>query len=101
MTVLQLIVLAAPDDEEVVAGWTAFGLFGLGVLAVALLGFSLTKRLKNVEKAAEAGLYDPSDPRREDRTPRGLAAARAMREQAAVEEAARQEAARQASDREG
>lgn len=101
MTTLQIIGLAAPEAEDVVAGWTAFGLFGLGALAVVALGFSLTKRLKNVEKAAQAGLYDPSDPRREDRTPRGLAAARALREQAATEEAARQEAARQASDREG
>ncbi|MCW2814789.1 MAG: hypothetical protein JWN84_2244 [Nocardioides sp.] len=90
MSLLSMLVMAAPEEEDVVAGWTAFGLFGLGALAVVLLGFSLTKRLKNVEKAAEAGLYDPSDPRREDRTPRGLAAAREMREQAAAEDAARE-----------
>ncbi len=50
-----------PDAEDVVAGWTAFALFGLGILAVALLGFSLTKRLKNVDRAEELGLYAPSD----------------------------------------
>jgi hypothetical protein len=69
-----------PDAEDVVAGWTAFGLFGLLILAVAVLGFSLTKRLKNVDRAAAAGLYDPSDPKRE-RPVRGLAAARQLREQ--------------------
>ena len=86
MTVLSLLLTAAPEDEDVVAGWTAFGLFGLGILAVVLLGFSLTKRLKNVERAAEAGLYDPSTPRRTDRPARGLAAARQVREQAAADD---------------
>lgn len=94
MSLLPLLVTAAPEAEDVVAGWTAFGLFGLGAVAVALLGFSLTKRLKNVERAADAGLYDPSDPKREDRTPRGLAAAREMRERAAAEDAAREAAER-------
>lgn len=87
MTSLQLVsfvAAAAPDDEDVVAGWTAFGLFGLGIVAVVILGFSLVKRLKNVEKAAAAGLYDPSDPPRTQRPPRGLAAVRQQqREQAA------------------
>ena len=49
------------------------------ILAVAVLGFSLTKRLKNVEKAAEQGLYDPSTTK--TRPARGLAAARQVREQ--------------------
>ena len=84
---LTLLVDTAPEDNDVVAGWTAFALFGLGILAVALLGFSLTKRLKNVEKAAAAGLYDPSTERRQ-RPPRGLAAARQMRTQAAADDAA-------------
>ena len=39
MTTLQIIGLAAPEAEDVVAGWTAFGLFGLGALAVVALGF--------------------------------------------------------------
>ena len=82
--VLQLITLAVdgtPRDEDVVAGWTAFALFGLLILAVALLGFSLTKRLKNVARSAEEGRYDPSDPKPE-RQARGLAAARQLREEA-------------------
>ncbi len=88
---IHLITLAAdgvPEDEDVVAGWTAFGLVGLLVLAVVVLGFSLTKRLKNVARAAEDGLYDPSEPT-SDRPARGLAAARELREQAAREDAER------------
>lgn len=69
-----------PEEEDVVAGWTAFAVFGLLAVAVVVLGLSLTKRLRNVERAADAGLYDPSDPSRTDR-PRGLAAARASRQQ--------------------
>jgi len=79
-----VLVTAAPEDEDVVAGWTAFALFIGLIIAVALLGVSLTRRLKNVERAAEQGLYDPSTPRR---PARGLAAARELREgDAAAEE---------------
>jgi hypothetical protein len=85
MSVVPLVLMAAPDDEDVVAGWTAFAIFGLLILAVVILGFSLVKRLKNVDRAAEAGLYDPSD--RREKPARGLAAARQMREQAAAEDA--------------
>lgn len=82
MSTLQLLVAAAPDDEDVVAGWTAFAIFGLLALAIVVLGFSLTKRLKNVDRAAEAGLYDPSDPKRERQRPAsGLAAMRQQREE--------------------
>ena len=49
-----------PEEEDVVAGWGAFALFGLLILAVAVLGISLTRRLKNVDRAEEQGLYDPS-----------------------------------------
>lgn len=87
MSVLPLVLTAAPDDEDVVAGWTAFAIFGLLALAVVILGFSLTKRLKNVERAAEEGRYDPSDPKADDGRPlRGLALARHQREQAAAAE---------------
>ena len=65
---LAAVVIAkdpVPADNDVVAGWTAFALFiGLG-LAVAFLGWSLTKQLRKANAAAEAGLYDPSDPRPE------------------------------------
>ena len=80
-------VAAASIDEDVVAGWTAFLIFGLLIAAVVILGFSLTKRLKNVDRAEEAGLYDPTDKKPRQGVPlRGLAAARQPREQAAAEE---------------
>ncbi|MEJ7832263.1 MAG: hypothetical protein WKF79_05070 [Nocardioides sp.] len=56
-----LMAQEGPEPEDVKAGWTAFAVFGLLILAVVVLGFSLTKRLKNVERADAAGLYDPSD----------------------------------------
>lgn len=61
--VLVLVVRAAeegPEPNDVVAGWTAFAIFVALILAVVFLGFSLTKRLKNADKAEAAGLYDPS-----------------------------------------
>jgi hypothetical protein len=50
-----------PEEEDVKAGWVAFALFGLLIGAVVFLGFSLVKRLRNVERAEAEGLYDPSD----------------------------------------
>ncbi len=50
-----------PEPDDVVAGWGAFGIFGLGILAIALLGLSLVHRLRNVDAAEEQGLYDPTD----------------------------------------
>jgi len=50
-----------PEDEEVVAGWTAFALF-LGLcLAVALLCWSMARQLKKVRAAREAGVYGPEE----------------------------------------
>ena len=57
----------APEDEDVVAGWTAFAVFGLLIAAVVFLGFSLTKQLKKADRAEEAGLYDPSDRKKQRR----------------------------------
>lgn len=89
MTVMDVLLAATdpmPKEEDVVAGWTAFGLFGLGILAVVVLGFSLVKRLKNVDAAAAAGKYDPSTPKpARGRPARGLAAAREQRAAAAGE----------------
>ncbi len=87
---IDLLLLSAadpvPKEEDVVAGWTAFALFGIGILAVVVLGFSLVKRLKNVDAAAAAGKYDPSTPKpQRGRPARGLAA---VREQRAAEAAA-------------
>ncbi len=54
------VIEEGPEPEDVVAGWTAFAIFGLLIAAVVVLGFSLTKRLKNAERAEAAGLYAPS-----------------------------------------
>ncbi len=60
-----------PQPEDVKAGWTAFGLFGLGVLAVALLGVSLTRHLRRAAQAEADGLFDHAD----GTTPRGQGSA--------------------------
>jgi len=55
-----------PTDNSVVAGpWGAVIFVCLG-LAVAFLGWSLTRQLKKAQRAADEGKYDPSDkkPRR-------------------------------------
>lgn len=63
------LVDEAPEPEDVVAGWVAFGIFlGLAV-AVALLGFSLTKHLRRAADSEKAGLFDSPDRPRTDRTP--------------------------------
>jgi hypothetical protein len=64
MTLVSLVAWVAeqaPEDDDVVAGWTAFAVIGLLIVAVVFLGFSLTKQLKKADRAEEAGLYDPSD----------------------------------------
>ena len=50
-----------PEANDVKAGWVAFAIFIGLILAVAFLGWSLTKQLRKVDAAEEAGLYDPSD----------------------------------------
>ena len=53
----------APDDVK--AGWLAFAVFIALAVAVAFLGFSLTKHLRKASHNAELGAFDPSDePRR-------------------------------------
>ena len=71
LTLVTAVVQAAdkvPEEEDVKAGWAAFALFGLLILAVVFLAFSLTKRLRNAQRAEEAGLYDPSDKPKESPT---------------------------------
>ncbi len=50
-----------PSENDVKAGWLAFGIFIALILAVAFLGFSLVKQLRKAQAAEDAGLYDPSD----------------------------------------
>ena len=50
-----------PEEEDVKAGWLAFGIFIALIVAVALLGFSLVKQLRKAQSAKEAGVYGPVD----------------------------------------
>ncbi len=50
-----------PQDDDVKAGWLAFGIFIALIVAVALLGFSLVKQLRKAKAAQEAGVYGPVD----------------------------------------
>jgi hypothetical protein len=64
-----LFVLAAtldptPADNDVVAGPWGFLIFFLLLVAVAFLGWSFRNQLRKVDAAADAGLYDPSEPKR-------------------------------------
>ena len=50
-----------PAPEDVTAGWGAFAVFiALGV-AVAFLGWSLSRHLRKARDNAELGVFDPSD----------------------------------------
>ena len=64
-----LFVLAAtldptPADNDVVAGPWGFLIFFLLLVAVAFLGWSFRNQLRKADAAAEAGVYDPSEPKR-------------------------------------
>lgn len=59
--VLTLVADPTPKDNDVIAGWGAFVVFVLLALAVALLGWSLSKQLRKAQKAADEGKFDPSD----------------------------------------
>jgi hypothetical protein len=51
----------APEDEDVKAGWTAFAIFIGLILAVAFLGWALTKQLKRAERNRRSGAFGPVD----------------------------------------
>ena len=51
----------APAPEDVKAGWVAFAVFIALGIAVALLGFSLTRHLRKARSNAEQGVFGPTD----------------------------------------
>ena len=51
----------APAPEDVKAGWVAFAVFIALGIAVALLGFSLTRHLRTARSNAERGVFGPTD----------------------------------------
>jgi hypothetical protein len=59
-----------PKPADVKAGWTAFAVFLLLLLAVALLGWSLSRQLKKAQRNKEAGIL-PSSRERKGHAPQG------------------------------
>lgn len=51
----------SPAAEDVKAGWGAFAIFLLLGVAVALLGWSLTRHLRKAQANAEAGVFGDDD----------------------------------------
>ncbi len=51
------LVEQAPEDEDVTAGWTAFAIFILLGIAVAILGWSLTRQLRKAQHSKDTGVY--------------------------------------------
>lgn len=69
---LVLVSDMAPEAEDVKAGPIAFWLFIGGIVAVALLGWSLVRQLRKVEAARKAGVYgdEPeTEPTTEEQSP--------------------------------
>lgn len=83
-----VLVLAeqAPEPEEVKAGWTAFAIFLLLFLAVGLLGWSLTRQLRKVDRAKDAGVL----PSKKDEEAARQAARREQAEQSRQAEQSQQ-----------
>lgn len=51
-----------PTPNNVKAGWVAFGMFALAILAVIVLSFSFRKQLRKTDQARDAGVFDePKD----------------------------------------
>jgi hypothetical protein len=60
-----------PAPEDVKAGWGAFALFIALAMAVAFLGFSLSRHLRKAKENAELGAFDRGDDFRDDRSDDG------------------------------
>jgi hypothetical protein len=46
-----------PEDEDVKAGWTGFVMFIGLIIAVAIIGYALTRSLRTASRAKDAGVY--------------------------------------------
>lgn len=66
-TVVAALVRAeekAPKAEDTVAGWIGFSVFMFLIVAVAVIGWSLTKHLRKADRNRDAGVFGddlPSD----------------------------------------
>ena len=63
LTLATVLAEEGPKPEDVKAGWTAFVVFLLLLVAVALLGWSLSRQLKKAQRNKDAGIL----PSRKDR----------------------------------
>lgn len=63
---LSLATDPVPTDNSVKAGWTAFAVFLLLLVAIVFLGWSFSRQLKKVKKAHEEGVYGDPAPRESD-----------------------------------
>lgn len=61
LMVLLMALDPVPKDDDVKAGWVAFGIFIAMAVAVALLGWSLVRHLRKTGNNANAGVFDESD----------------------------------------
>lgn len=50
-----------PAPEDVTAGWLGFWVFIILIVAVALLGLSLSRHLRRARDNAAAGMFGPSE----------------------------------------
>lgn len=60
VSVVNALVLAEdkkPEDNDVVAGWTAFWIFIGLIVAVVVIGFALTRSLRTAQRAKDEGVY--------------------------------------------
>jgi len=71
VTVASLVLAAQeqkPEDEDVVAGWTGFVVFVFLILAVAVIGWFLTRSLRNADRARDAGVYGDQPPAEDEKS---------------------------------
>ena len=56
-----------PAPEDVKAGWVAFAVFIALAVAVALLGWSLSRHLRTAGRNRDAGAFGPVEPQEDHR----------------------------------
>ncbi len=66
LPLLLLVADEAPEPNDVVAGWTGLWIVLAMMAALAVLGWSLIKHLKKVDRAEDEGRYDASGGADED-----------------------------------
>ncbi|GAA1546832.1 hypothetical protein [Nocardioides humi] len=68
--VTESLVLAKDEpvdqDTNIVAGWTAFWIFVGLIVAVAVIGWALTRSLRTAARAKDAGVYGDEPVERDD-----------------------------------